>query len=61
MEDDMQNFLGLMAFVGLIAVWFFAVVSVRDDAQPSIETERATEPKLAHDAQAWSIYLRAHG
>ena len=58
----MHDLLGLMAFVGLIAAWFLAVVFVRHDApQPSIEASRAAEPKLPHRAQTWSIWLSAQG
>ena len=56
-----QDLLGLMAFVGLIAAWFLAVVFVRHDAQPSIETAHAAEPKPPHHAQTWSIWLSAQG
>ena len=56
----MQDLLSLMAFVGLMAAWLLAVVFVRQDAQPSIETERAAEPKFPYDAQTWSIWISAH-
>ena len=57
----MQDLLGRMAFIGLIAAWFLAVVFVRHDAQPSVETEGAAQPKLPHHAQTWSIWLSAQG
>jgi len=57
----MQDVLGLLAFVGLIAAWFLAVVFVGHDAQTNIETERVAEPKLPHHAHTWSISLSAQG
>lgn len=59
----MQDLLGLMAFVGLIAAQFLAVVFVRQDARPSIEAEYAAGPKpvLPHHAHTWSIWLSAQG
>jgi hypothetical protein len=56
----MHDLLGLMAFVGLIAAQFLAVLFVRHDAQPS--REHAAEPKPApHHARTWSIWLSAQG
>jgi hypothetical protein len=59
----MRDLFGLMAFVGLIAAQFLAVVFVRHDAQPHWDTERAAAPKpmLPHHAQTWSIWLSAQG
>ena len=59
----MLDLLGLIAFFGLIAAQFLAVVLVRHDAQPSWDAERAAEPKpmLPDHAHTWSIWLSAQG
>jgi LPS sulfotransferase NodH len=59
----MQDLFGIMAFVGLIAAQFLAVVFVRHDAQPHWDAERAADPmpKLPHHAHTWSIWLSAQG
>ena len=59
----MRDLFGLMAFVGLIAAQFLAVMFVRHDTEPSWDAERAAEPKpkLPHHAQTWSIWLSAQG
>jgi len=57
----MRDLFGVMAFVGLIAAQFLAVVFVRHDAEPSREYAAEPQPKLPHHAQTWSIWLSAQG
>jgi hypothetical protein len=53
----MRDLLGLIAFAGLIAAQFLAVVFVRHDAQAYRDAQQA-KPR---DARTWNIYLSTHG